>query len=1137
MLESTPDGAAAITSTARELRGRLRVDWAGDNSLGYDGDVGDLDRAYESVTVERSMVSNLPEEVRITGGYSAGALSVSLVRPPAGSGDDAAVHDAAWAYSGLNPDSPIAAYPVERRPVSFVVTAGGDAFPLFAGLTRTLPTDTDDGTADLTALDTERLRGRVRLPMAVADQRDGVVAPGLNAQWIVDWLLRTRGLYLTPPLHTDEWTVLSATMHGSAVPEVGDLYDAIRVEVDGVTKGPVTYEQGRWGLAPTPPPFDPGRQQIAWTPRRSTPRLALTFNDGATWAFECWVRRPESPAPSTSAAIDLQTGFGDFSLVRAYLLSDGQMVVRVQRHPNLSFEDFYGPVAAAGTENDWHYLGVHVKFTGNTVTVQQRLDGASTSAGVTTANTVNRGGHTGVQLVIAWGSLQLEALQIWHTDGTTPEWRDTWTPHVHLDPSENELTAILPPDDPVEVLDELNTIAAAEFAVAGFDGNGAYRYRTRDRLVSTEGQTSQRTLTTAQTIKTIAEDRSIDRVRNIVTAAASPVSVSVRGAVWSPSEVIGVGARATVTLVATFANPVVDVPPDWWWDQTNHDFNTVIANTADDGTGTISYLGLRATTIARNARSMTIRITNMENRVLYAVHPGGANGLIIKGRQITGSTSGITVQATHEASRAEYGDQVLQLPANRYRQSIQFAAAMCSSAIGDLAWPVPLLTGVEVVGDPRLELADRVTLVTRDGVSLGDWWLTKVTTRFGNGGLSQSLAARRATTVAVWGTSRWGDSVAWGQAVVPEDPGPGPITSRAWTIQSGPTGQGTTIGTAAALSWEPGSTPAGTTDIRHPVFQEMAFRITSTAENSTTDWTTAYRYAEDILDGRGITGGLVGFTSATADMLAVVVYYVDLKPVGNILEPWIEGLEATTAYGDTVDEADYGVDGGGASDIAAAELGAAFIADWEEAADTDPLFRKAQRDLRHTMYWEPALEAALADGVGALGLALYYDTCVNHGVDPSLSYDGSFDWIRANTAATKPISGGNERTWLRAFIAVRSDVLTDWGDNPPDGRISTFNALTLPTTPNYMLTGLVSWSIYGGSFNMNRPDPPDDSVLGDFVLRYTATPAGYDELTVHVVASGSTSPGSGGTPGTLSAGSDATILPGTTFTRTATEPA
>ncbi len=324
------------------------------------------------------------------------------------------------------------------------------------------------------------------------------------------------------------------------------------------------------------------------------------------------------------------------------------------------------------------------------------------------------------------------------------------------------------------------------------------------------------------------------------------------------------------------------------------------------------------------------------------------------------------------------------------------------------------------------------------------------------------------------------------------------ITGRSWSIVDGPTGAGTVIGSAAALSWVPGSTPSGATDIRHPMFQEMAYRFTSTAENSTTDWTTSFSYIQDILDGRGYTGGIVGFTSATGDMLALVEHYIELKPSSNVLAPFLSGLQATTAYGDTVDDAEYGVDGGGASDIAASELGSAFLSAWATAS-ADPVFRRAQSDLRRSMYWEPALAAAIADGVGAMGLGLYYDTSVNHGPGAAGSGDGSFDDIRSRTTGTKPASGGNQRTWLRNFISVRSAVLTEWGDNPSDGRVAAWQAQTQPTTPNYMWTGNVSWSMYGDPFSFNQPVPPADSVRGVYTLRYTASPrVGNDTVIVTV---------------------------------------
>lgn len=300
------------------------------------------------------------------------------------------------------------------------------------------------------------------------------------------------------------------------------------------------------------------------------------------------------------------------------------------------------------------------------------------------------------------------------------------------------------------------------------------------------------------------------------------------------------------------------------------------------------------------------------------------------------------------------------------------------------------------------------------------------------------------------------------------------ITSRSWVIISGPMGAGTVIGTANELSWIPGSSPADTVDIRQPVCQEMAFELTSTAENSTTDWTTAYDYIEDISDDRGYTAGLVGFTSATGDMLLMIQQYAVEQP-GNDLADYIPGLEECYEVG-------YG---SGASSAAATNLGAPFIAAWIDAATNDPIFRKVQRDFRKSMYWDDALTQALADGVGPLGLAIHYDILVNHGVgSDSQSYGGIIAAARASSSKP-PSDGGTEANYLTKLCDLRDAVLLEWGDYQTDGRSSMFRSLIAAS--KFSLLGTINWSVYGDAFSFNRPNPPVDARLGEYVLRYSAT--------------------------------------------------
>ena len=133
------------------------------------------------------------------------------------------------------------------------------------------------------------------------------------------------------------------------------------------------------------------------------------------------------------------------------------------------------------------------------------------------------------------------------------------------------------------------------------------------------------------------------------------------------------------------------------------------------------------------------------------------------------------------------------------------------------------------------------------------------------------------------------------------------------------------------------------------------------------------------------------------------------------------------------------------------------------------MFRKVQRDLRDSMYWQPALTAATADGVGLLGLALYYDTSVNHGPGVAGSGDGSFDDIRSRTTGPTPADGGSESTWLSAWLTLSGSCSPN-GGQPADGRIALFRGLL--DSGNLTLTTPFTWSVYGDTFTMSAPPTP-----------------------------------------------------------------
>ncbi|GAC1367275.1 MAG: chitosanase [Actinomycetota bacterium] len=166
-----------------------------------------------------------------------------------------------------------------------------------------------------------------------------------------------------------------------------------------------------------------------------------------------------------------------------------------------------------------------------------------------------------------------------------------------------------------------------------------------------------------------------------------------------------------------------------------------------------------------------------------------------------------------------------------------------------------------------------------------------------------------------------------------------------------------------------------------------------------------YGYAEDIHDGRGLTAGRAGFTTATGDLLMVVESYSRQHPE-NALARYLPVLteRARAGTGDL-----QGLDG-----LASA---------WAAAA-LDPAFRTVQDEISDHLYYEPA--GAHARDLGArmpITLAVLYDTAIQHGdgEDP----DGAPALIQRATAAAggTPGTGVNEARWLAAFLRERRQTL------------------------------------------------------------------------------------------------------------------
>ncbi|MFB6983287.1 chitosanase [Streptomyces scopuliridis] len=249
---------------------------------------------------------------------------------------------------------------------------------------------------------------------------------------------------------------------------------------------------------------------------------------------------------------------------------------------------------------------------------------------------------------------------------------------------------------------------------------------------------------------------------------------------------------------------------------------------------------------------------------------------------------------------------------------------------------------------------------------------------------------------------------------------------------------------ATAASSAAGPAVAAATGLDDPAKKDIAMQLVSSAENSSLDWKAQYGYIEDIGDGRGYTAGIIGFCSGTGDMLDLVELYTQRKP-GNPLATYLPALRAVDGT-----DSHEGLDPG-------------FTAAWKQAAK-DSAFKTAQNDERDRVYFNPAVSRGKQDGLGTLGQFAYYDAIVMHG-DGGDSTSFSNIRKRALAKAKPPAQGGNETTYLHAFLDARVWAMKQEEAHEDTSRVDTAQRVFL-NKGNLNLDPPLDWKVYGDSFHI-----------------------------------------------------------------------
>jgi hypothetical protein len=779
----------------------------------------DVSAKLGRLSVKRAITGQLPDDVLVVEGISAATASGDLAK---GDTSDEQL-DAVRYWSRFNPASPIYGKPRANRSadvaVEFLTDGGWESVPrLTNGVMRSLPVSVGDATASLELLDArDRFRTPITLPGAIADGPwDGVshpTKPGLEASWIVSYILWQCGYPLSPPPRST--CVLWQPMHGSAIPFVQAAYAgaplAYQVEIASATTPPVRIPftgDAPMFLAADPVVGDPAAATGGWLYTKSP--CASVAADG--WdgngrcigiRVEAWVQvQVVSPDPFPVFIETYVDTVSTVARVQCYVGSDGRMYAIVENDTVTT--QINGPTLTPGS--GWHFVGWHIDDVNGRAAF--RLDNTTYTYVFTPTTASPRALTQAVYTdVTAFCPIAEIHVSMGHGLAETDPWLPTtYTKPAAVDRLQNrQLTGIAPGAKPVEAWTLLQQVAGAERALVWVDYDGVPTVWSRARLNSPDALTAVRTVTAKTDLLSLSYRDDRDMIRNIVRVPYSPITAAGSTPIWSLTELASIPAGESRVYKVKFdalasSTLVVDGR----------------ANTSSAGTGTAySFSAIFGNGVAVNVTltsptTADLTARNITNTTLYLVDGSGVPYLILSGQPLK-TEEPPDVEVSDAASRTEFGDSPLDVTGNPWIQTEAFARGTAFQLLALLRDEQVVFDDIVIPGDPTLEPFDRIRLQDPTGLVLDTpLTLENVSDEFTNPGYESALVARPARGQWIAGGPGVGTPI--GTTILGGDPtgavttpgGGGPATVAASAVLSASSALSAaargTFGAAAALA-------------------------------------------------------------------------------------------------------------------------------------------------------------------------------------------------------------------------------------------------------------------------------------------------------------------------------------------------
>ncbi|CRK55421.1 hypothetical protein [Alloactinosynnema sp. L-07] len=712
-----PALAAAVTAADRVPLARLLVDWARDARFAHT--LSDLSTVVDTVTVERAITGDLPAECTLVEGFSAASLTATLTGTRAQD-----PHDIARMFSPYGTGATLLADDQVDAPLTLdlglTTRAGPRLLRQFTGTTRTVRVNARNRTVTVEALDpAERLRGAVTLPVGAAEERTyrntafWIYRDRVNTQWVVDFVLRRNGIYMSPPPRPG--CIWAMTCHGGLYPDIG--FNRSVISGDKTTSAVPEFVAGRYGLAAN------GGPEIRSLIGSRTAGVGFNFGTrGVGHVFDFHIKagasnafHPYSDGTIVQASTSRVTREG--ATVEILISTNGQLSARVLYNPTTNSN----PVVAATIPGptitgaaDWHSVGFWITYDIDNLRVFTRwhLDGVQTATVTTPANVQSLVGQTRGHVYLNT-CLPVQCVQIAEAAAPPAGWGVPHVSQADLDTGLNWMTG-LPDIVGADSWTVIKAAVAAEYGLVAFTEHGRFRFTARAKAPPAPVKTISANVDLAD----LDLSTSLDGVRNEITFRHAPRLERVSAVVYTARTIdeLDTGALNTRFLTlpldkrARLSTTLLRYTKAEWPTAASGGYVVVNANTGAEVTSSVTVtLGLvdgdaAAAVVISNANTFPIRFAN-----------GSEPAFKIRGFPVTDDPP-LPTTLTDTASAARFGRRVLDLPDSGFRHHPAAAADVAASVLADLARPTPVLADIPVVGDPRVQLGDVVTLTDPTGL-------------------------------------------------------------------------------------------------------------------------------------------------------------------------------------------------------------------------------------------------------------------------------------------------------------------------------------------------------------------------------------------------------------------------------------